>query len=809
MDTFDDLMNQAFGGSGHFSASEIEEARRRQKKHGGTLAENLEAVTGRSLTGNRPLHADPAPGSSPYAGLGPGSVSSGRTDSPFSGFGSGDQSSGKPERPAQEGGQGNKPSGKTDSPFSGFGFGSRPSGKPDSPFSGTGSGNKPSGDGGKKADDLSGKSLSDLDREISELQQNLMKDFEMNNRLIRENAERIGGGSGIDPTLMAVGSAGEAGNALSGFSFGTEPAPFERAGISAFSGVEDAVSEKVFGQEAFIRKLTIAFKRPFVMPEEEGHARNSFFVTGPEDTGKHLALAVLTAELSKRKLLSHPGIRIIDLSYYPAAGKDNVFLQDLYTALQAKENVILFENFEACHLSSRSYLNELVSTGKCRLSERYILQKGQLVSVQSSFVAEAVSSFSAAGKYLVFISTKGVNKLADSYGAPFINALGDICASAALDEASLRKISGVKYGQLTEKAAKQLSFRLTGDPEAFLDFSMTKAERSAGLTGILKFYDDVLSALAELRLSGTYEEDAEAELAVKENHLVFTCGGQETVLQSALKKGYSGELEAVKAEMDNIVGLEKIKSYIFSLEEYYAVQKRREEEGLKSSEVSKHMIFTGNPGTGKTTIARIISRYLKAIGVLSGGQLVEVTRADLVGRFVGHTAPLTNQVLQSAIGGVLFIDEAYSLYRGNDDAFGLEAIDTLVKGIEDNRDNLIVILAGYSYEMSVFLTSNSGLKSRFPNVIEFPDYTGQELLDIAKITARSKGYTIDEGAEMPLLTYFNTVQALRAATAGNGRLVRNKVEEAILNHSRRLVVEKDADLSLLLSMDFDLSDVEG
>ena len=194
---------------------------------------------------------------------------------------------------------------------------------------------------------------------------------------------------------------------------------------------------------------------------------------------------------------------------------------------------------------------------------------------------------------------------------------------------------------------------------------------------------------------------------------------------------------------------------------------------------------------------------------VSGGQLVEVTRADLVGRYVGHTAPLTNQVLQSAIGGVLFIDEAYSLYRGQDDSFGLEAIDTLVKGIEDNRDNLIVILAGYSDEMAVFLTSNSGLKSRFPNVIEFPDYTGQELLDIAKITAKSKGYKIDEGALLPLLTYFNAVQLLRARTAGNGRLVRNKVEEAILNQSRRLVAEPDGDLSLLISADFDLSDVEG
>ena len=158
---------------------------------------------------------------------------------------------------------------------------------------------------------------------------------------------------------------------------------------------------------------------------------------------------------------------------------------------------------------------------------------------------------------------------------------------------------------------------------------------------------------------------------------------------------------------------------------------------------------------------------------------------------------------------MLFIDEAYSLYRNKDDAFGIEAIDTLVKGIEDHRDDLIVILAGYSKEMEEFLSANSGLKSRFPNIINFPDYTGQELLDITKITAKSKGYVLDEGAELPLLTYYNAVQAVRAMDAGNGRLVRNKVEEAILNQSRRLVVEKDADMSLLVSQDFDLDDVNG
>ena len=212
----------------------------------------------------------------------------------------------------------------------------------------------------------------------------------------------------------------------------------------------------------------------------------------------------------------------------------------------------------------------------------------------------------------------------------------------------------------------------------------------------------------------------------------------------------------------------------------------------------------GGGGRGLKISATAAIEELKAIGVLSGGQLVEVTRADLVGKYVGHTAPLTTQVIKSAIGGVLFIDEAYSLYRGKDDSFGLEAIDTLVKGMEDNREDLLVILAGYTKEMAVFMTANSGLRSRFPNIIEFPDYTGEELTTIAKINAGSKDYRIADDAAAALLDYFNVMQAMNSRENGNGRMARNVVEMAILDQSKRILAEPDAPLDLLEKRDFDL-----
>ena len=271
-----------------------------------------------------------------------------------------------------------------------------------------------------------------------------------------------------------------------------------------------------------------------------------------------------------------------------------------------------------------------------------------------------------------------------------------------------------------------------------------------------------------------------------------------------LPAAYTGAVDEIKRELDELVGLAPVKEYVFGLADNIQVQQRRAAAGFKTASLSMHMIFTGNPGTGKTTIARLVARYLKAIGALKGGQLIEVSRGDLVGRYTGHTAPLTNSVIESALGGVLFIDEAYSLYRGEQDSFGLEAIDTLVKGMEDHRDELVVILAGYTKEMETFLTANSGLASRFPNKIEFPDYTADELLDITNVLARGKGYRLAESCTEPLRGYYERRQAEDARTAGNGRLARNTLEKAIFNQSRRLVAEPAAELDVILPSDLEL-----
>lgn len=580
------------------------------------------------------------------------------------------------------------------------------------------------------------------------------------------------------------------------------PDTFSQLSAEQFSGLADVLSKSILGQEHYLKSLVIALKRPVVM----GADRAAFFVTGPEDTGRHMSLSAAAQELCRRNVFKSKEISWIDLSLYPTAGEEKLFLQDLYAALAGSNTMLIFEHYEQCHPAFLTVLASLVMTGRSPLAGRYVLQNGRLIEAGTALVTNAVGALEVKDKYLIFMSKRPASKLADCFGAPFVTALGDLCETEPIGKDALREIASRELAEISEQAKKSLGLSLSACEEVLALACESGGHSDKGAGSVLSFFERIYRALAQYCLEND-DVPANAALCAENGVLTVRFGEGETrVLDSLLPRAYQGELEAVKSELSRIVGLDEIKEYILSLEGHYAVQKRRRDAGLKTARVSMHMIFTGNPGTGKTTIARLVSRYLKAIGVLSGGQLVEVTRADLVGRYVGHTAPLTTQVIQSALGGVLFIDEAYSLYRGKDDSFGLEAIDTLVKGMEDHRDDLIVILAGYSKEMADFLTANSGLKSRFPNIIEFPDYTAEELFKIAEIQASNKGYRLDDACREPLLSYFERVQSVRARDAGNGRLARNKIEEAVLNQAKRLAVETNADLSLLLAGDFELEE---
>lgn len=578
-----------------------------------------------------------------------------------------------------------------------------------------------------------------------------------------------------------------------------------------FREAREAAGDTVIGQDAFLNSLFTAFKRPGITGTPEGRPAAVVVISGREGTGRHSALSVTASSLAQGGALKNGKIARVDLALYPNAEDGRLLTQDLFSALQSGDDVVLFENFERCHKSLLPMLAALCETGTLKLTTRYALQKGMLIDVGTALVPNAVSELRAAGQYFVFITDRDEAAFADAFGAPFLSAVTDFCRTEDFTPESLRKIGRLAMEALAARAAERLQFTVSfGDDAA--DYLAAQFSRKDGVESIDRLAERCFRLLSEEKLrrgvgalSGAVRVQDGALAFVFPDFTVTVGEEKQTVNQAAV--------EAVKAEMDRIVGLREVKDYVLSLEQNYVIQRLRESRGMKADVPAMHMIFTGNPGTGKTTIARLVSRYLKAMGVLTGGQLVEVTRADLVGKYVGHTAPLTQQVIRSAIGGVLFIDEAYALYRGADDSFGLEAIDTIVKGMEDNRQNLIVILAGYSREMEEFLTANSGLKSRFPNIIEFPDYTAEELLRITRITVENKGYVLDAACDAPLTAYFAARQAADARTAGNGRMARNLVEDAILNQSRRLTAGDvsaltQQNLETLLPEDFDLTPKE-
>lgn len=243
----------------------------------------------------------------------------------------------------------------------------------------------------------------------------------------------------------------------------------------------------------------------------------------------------------------------------------------------------------------------------------------------------------------------------------------------------------------------------------------------------------------------------------------------------------------IQKEMDHMVGMEGVKSLIYEIYALLLVSQMRTEAGLSGGAQVYHMIFKGNPGTGKTTIARIVAKLFQKMGLLSKGHLIEVERADLVGEYIGHTAQKTRDLVKKALGGVLFVDEAYSLARGGEKDFGKEAIDTLVKAMEDHRNQFVLILAGYPLEIEHFLMTNPGLPSRFPIQIEFPDYTVDQLIQIAELMAKDRDYALMPQTVFKLRTHLMLEKTATLYSFSNARYVRNLIEKAIRHQAVRLL----------------------
>lgn len=557
---------------------------------------------------------------------------------------------------------------------------------------------------------------------------------------------------------------------------------------AAFQRVENTLSEYVLGQKEFLSKLSIGFKRPFAYGKTDGIS-NTIFITGPKGSGRHLSVKAITRFLKEENIFKKSGVFSLDLAKYKLEkDAENLFLNDLYSALYGQNQVVVFDNFDKCHSNVLDIITKLVIDEKVNLNRRYIDEMDHMVDVtgKGSLTLDTTDEILANGKYLIFITEKSEESIKTMFSSKFVERIYDIIQTVPLTREIISTIGRFILEEYKEKIQNNLGIVIRFQ-ESVLNCVVNNCNKAYGAHALNDYIEEnIYRPLVELELKGKLSNEKLYILSEDHNILVLEDNSGRTELSSVIKKIDIEGIEQLNKELESIIGLHNVKSFIRTLQDNIKVQNLRKSQGSKEAKLSLHMIFTGNPGTGKTTMARIMAKYLKALGYLSSGHLVEVSRNDLVGQYVGETAQKTTAKVNSAIGGILFIDEAYSLARDNNDIFGVEAVDSLVKAVEDNRDDLVVILAGYSKEMEDFLKTNSGLKSRFNYTVEFPDYTAKELLEISKIIAKQNGYEIHSDLNEEIIMLFESKQIKGINDSGNGRLARNIVEQAIANQSRRL-----------------------
>lgn len=512
--------------------------------------------------------------------------------------------------------------------------------------------------------------------------------------------------------------------------------------------------------------------------------RHHFVLSGAKGVGKHYLIQQIQKYFVNKQWSIHSQPHILDLSRYQSATQEQMFLQDLYVILNQNPQILVIEGYLHTDRLFLKMVEQMCLTGQIDLNKRYVMKNGIWVENQTGLDAHSLSQLNVTIPYFIFVHDGSKNRFDEVFSTPFVGQTEGHVEIVGIDE---KQMQAVLHDQF-QKWLIQDRFMAMDGVEAEL---LKHVDKTQYFNGIRELLEQLKKQYRQIQLTGpdTYQLQSKPLAFVGKNVFPLTLEVE-------------NDLSSIQMELDQMVGLTHVKEVVQEFTAHMMISKRRRQMGLKENPISLHMIFTGNPGTGKTTIARIVGKYMKQLGMLSKGNLVEVTRKDLVAQYAGQTAPKTMEVIQSAIGGILFIDEAYALYRGQQDSFGLECIDMLVKAMEDYRDELVVILAGYEKEMATFLESNSGLSSRFATKLHFEDYLPEELLKITTIMVKKMNYVLEDGVEQKLLAYYQDAYDQKQ-TSGNGRFVRNLVEKATLAQAKRLLSE-EGDLQLLKEADFQM-----
>ena len=493
-------------------------------------------------------------------------------------------------------------------------------------------------------------------------------------------------------------------------------------------------------------------------------------------------------------------------AYIDSSSLEKLFYPDMYRAFYSDAPIVVFDNFDKACDEVLQAISALGIHGTLKTDKRFGWNRGEFQDTTGSYSQGVSDYISANDKFIVLISEKKRSYIEKIFNSSFMKQVRDIIETNKLSKPCLCEITNSLLEQTYTKLETATNIKIV---ESQIEEQVVNVcNKREGIHSIIKFIEsNIYLPVLECCLRKDILEGCNVHISFDVN--MQNIYANEYCLAKIDRIDDNEKLIELKKQLNDIVGLKNVKEFVLKMEENIRFQRTYNQND--EYKMSLHMVFMGNPGTGKTTVARIIAQIFKALGVLSEGNIVEVTRADLVGQYVGETAQKTIKKLNEAIGGVLFIDEAYSLVLGRNDSFGLEAIDTIVKYMEDYREDLIVIVAGYSKEIQEFLDANSGLQSRFAYKIEFPDYTPDELLEITTAIAHQLSYALEEKCNDGLLQYFEKKQIPGKNDSGNGRMARNIVEQAISNHAHRLsemgqIDEKN--LHVLSMEDFGLNELE-
>ncbi len=557
-----------------------------------------------------------------------------------------------------------------------------------------------------------------------------------------------------------------------------------------FEDIRKELSEKLPRTE-FVNDLVLAFKRPYTINQESKSAlKNIITIFSNETVLIKDIIEDITVHLKNEKL-TYNDAKIFDFMMYKREEALGSLVNSYSEAVNDGAEVIVFQNFEMASESCATFIKNLCKYGRIEVN-----------------TPKGIMEVNTGGEYFIFISDRPANELEDFLGEDIVQKVKDSIHVSDFSETEIAEMIGIMLEHFKRKCKKNLELDVVCT-ENVKEFLKGVYSKSTGTNGIyLNIERRLYNPISEYKLKGKISNKHQCIITTENDKFVLEFNEEKMYLDDSTDLKMQSKLAMVKAKLDNIIGLQDVKDYLYKLEDNIMAQKMRERAGMKAAPLPLNMIFTGNPGTGKTTIARIVSEYLNALGVLEKGHYVEVSRADLVGSHPGETAQLTRACVSSAFGGVLFIDEAYSLMNSKNDEYGREAAETLLKMIEDNRENLVVILAGYKDEMDELLRTITGLKSRFQNFVEFEDYTADEMYRIAESIAKRNEYRIDVECYEPLMEFFDASIYKGKNPNGNGRLVRNVMETAMTNQAVRIVKENEVDYSLIKLVDFELGKKE-